>query len=430
MLAVLAAATAVGLSRTEVDTAIGSLLPTGDAAVTEWEETQAAFGADPVVVLIETDTAAALLSPDSVKRMVALEGTLAALPNVAVVYGPGTTLNQIAVQLNELLLSITARRDGLRAEAVEAARAAGKSPAEAEAAGQAAVAAFEQRYGSLVAAGLPLGLPSVSNPTFNRTVFLDAQGRTKPQLRWIVPDDRHAAVYVRPREGLDQSGTDNLVRAVQSEARRVWELQPPPGPAAHRTNLTVTGAPVLVTALAAEVRRELPRLGFVALAAVAIAFLLTHRPGKGRIRGRLTPLILGPAATAVVLGAFGLWGTPLSLGMLAFLPVMLGVGSDMPIQAAYPGRRRTLIAATAASAAGFAALALSPLPFVRELGLALAAGVAISTALALVFRRSPAEAASPTGVPDRGNSAVRNASSATAEPSTPTGVLHRGDRAG
>ena len=45
MLAVLAAATAVGLSRTEVDTAIGSLLPTGDAAVTEWEETQAAFGA-------------------------------------------------------------------------------------------------------------------------------------------------------------------------------------------------------------------------------------------------------------------------------------------------------------------------------------------------------------------------------------------------
>ena len=415
MLAVLAAATAVGLSRTEVDTAIGSLLPTGDAAVTEWEETQAAFGADPVVVLIETDTAAALLSPDSVKRMVALEGTLAALPNVAVVYGPGTTLNQIAVQLNELLLSITARRDGLRAEAVEAARAAGKSPAEAEAAGQAAVAAFEQRYGSLVAAGLPLGLPSVSNPTFNRTVFLDAQGRTKPQLRWIVPDDRHAAVYVRPREGLDQSGTDKIVRAVQTEARRAWELQqPPPGPAAHRTSVTVTGAPVLVTALGAEVRRELPRLGFVALAAVTVAFLLTHRPGKGRIRGRLTPLILGPAATAVVLGAFGLWGTPLSLGMLAFLPVMLGVGSDMPIQAAYPGRRRILIAATAASAAGFAALALSPLPFVRELGLALAAGVVISSGLALLFRRPPAEAASPTGVPDRGNSAVKNASSATA----------------
>ena len=186
--------------------------------MTAWEDTQAAFGADPVVVLLETDTAGALLMPDAVKRMVALESTLAGLPGVAVVYGPGTTLNQIAIQLNELLVTVTARRDGLRAEAVDAARAAGKSEAEAEAAGRAAVAAYEQRYGALVAAGLPLGLPSVSNPTFNRTVFFDREGRAKPQLRWIVPDDRHAAVYVRPREGLDQDGTDRLVRAVRGTA--------------------------------------------------------------------------------------------------------------------------------------------------------------------------------------------------------------------
>jgi predicted RND superfamily exporter protein len=393
-LAAVAAATGLGLTRLEVDTAIGSLLPAGDAAVTQWEQTQASFGADPVVVLVETDTPGALLNPDSVKRMVALESTLAALPNVAVVYGPGTTLNQIAVQLNELLLSITARRDGLRAEAVEAAKAAGKSPAEADDAGRAAVAAYEQRYGALVAAGLPLGLPSLSNPTFDRTVFFDAGGRTKAQLRWIVPDDRHAAVYVRPREGLDQESTDRLVRAVRAEAGKAWvSYQAPPGPTAHRTGVTVTGAPVLVAALGAEVRRELPWLGLVALAAVAVAFLLAHRPGRTHFVRRLAPLVLGLAATAVVLGFFGLRGTPLSLGMLAFLPVMLGVGSDMPIQAAYPAHRRILVAAAAASAAGFAALALSPLPFVRDLGLALAAGVLVSTALALLFR-----SVAPTGV--------------------------------
>ena len=338
-----------------------------------WQETEASFGADPVVVLVSTDTAGALQNPDTVKRMVAFESTLAALPNVAVVYGPGTTLNQIATQLNELLLSVTARRDGLRADAVEAAKAAGKSDAEADAAGRAAVAAYEQRYGGLVAAGLPLGLPSLSNPTFDRTVFFDREGRTKPQLRWIVPDDHHAAVYVRPAEGLDQSSTDRLVSAVRAEARRVWvDEQPPPGPTAHRTSVTVTGAPVLVTALGAEVRRELPRLALVALIAVALAFALMHRPGatrwferrpadsparwsgeahavggadarRGRVRRTarwIAPLVLGPAATAVVLGFFGLRGAPLSLGMLAFLPVMLGVGSDMPIQAAYPGRRR------------------------------------------------------------------------------------------
>ncbi|MCA1844068.1 MAG: hypothetical protein LC792_12965, partial [Actinobacteria bacterium] len=311
------------------------------------------------------------------------------------------------MQLNELLVSITARRDGLRAEAVEAAKAAGKSDAEADVAGRAAVAAYEQRYGALVAAGLPLGLPSVSNPTFDRTVFFDKEGRTKPQLRWIVPDDRHAAVYVRPREGLDQTSTDHLVRAVRSEAHQ----------AGLGTGLTVTGAPVLVTALGAEVRKELPRLALIAFVAVALAFLLTHRPrrierrqrgGQGgaepplgrtrRAASWITPLVIGPAATAVVVGFFGLRGTPLSLGMLAFLPVMLGVGSDMPIQAAYPARRRILVAATAASAAGFAALALSPLPFVRDLGFALAAGVAVSAVLALVLGRTPSESAAPTGV--------------------------------
>jgi predicted RND superfamily exporter protein len=178
------------------------------------------------------------------------------------------------------------------------------------------------------------------------------------------------------------------VRPVRAAAPDAFVVhQAPPGPAAHRTSVTVTGAPVLVAALGAEVRRELPRLGFVALVAVAVAFALTHRPPRGRLRGWCTPLLLGPAATAVVLGFFGLRGAPLSLGMLAFLPVMLGVGSDMPIQAAYPARRRILLAATAASAAGFAALALSPLPFVRDLGLALAAGVVVSAVLALLVRR-------------------------------------------
>ncbi len=391
-------ATAVGIARLEVDTSIASLLPAGDPAVRTWEATQDSFGADPVVVLFETrgpggvlrsETEGGLLEPDTVRRLVALEGRLARVPDVAVVYGPGTTLNQIAIQLNELLVSITARRDGLRAEAEAAARARGASEAAAQAEGAAAVADYEARYGALVAAGLPLGLPTLANPTFARSVFLDAQGRARSPLRWIVPDAEHAAVYVRPREGLDQRGTDRLVRAVRAEAGR----------AGIGTGVTVTGAPVLVTSLAAEVRRELPRLSLAALAVVAAAFFLTHRARGWR---RFLPLALGLAATAVVLGVFGLAGASTSVGLLVFLPVMLGVGTDLPIQAAHPAPRRILVAAGVAGAAAFAALALSPLPFVRHLGLALAAGVLVSAALALAFRTAapsspPAPAASPAG---------------------------------
>ncbi|MGH8993439.1 MAG: RND transporter, partial [Acidimicrobiia bacterium] len=104
-----APAVAAGIARLEVDTAIGSLLPAGDPAVRTWEDTQAAFGADPVVVLFE-DEPGVLLQPEAVRKLVELEGRLAGLADVAVVYGPGTTLNQIAIQLNELLISITARR--------------------------------------------------------------------------------------------------------------------------------------------------------------------------------------------------------------------------------------------------------------------------------------------------------------------------------
>src|SRR5439155_25882817 len=197
-------------------------------------------------------------------------GRLAGRPDVAVVYGPGTALNQIAIGVNDLLVTITARRDGLRAEAEADARARGATEAEARSAGESAVAGFEARYGSLVAAGLPLGLPTLRNPNFVRGVFLDEAGRPRPPLRWIVPDGGHAAVFVRPREGLDQGETERLVGAVRSEARA----------AAVGTRVTVTGSPAVAASLGAEVRRELPRLGGVALAAVAVAFLYVGcRPG-------------------------------------------------------------------------------------------------------------------------------------------------------
>jgi hypothetical protein len=385
---VVAPAAALGMARLEVDTSIGSLLPARDPAVRTWEATQATFGADPVVVLFEGDSGA-LLGTGAVRKLAGLEGRLAGLPDVAVVYGPGTTLNQIAIQLNELLVSITARRDGLRAQAEEAARAGGASESQAKAAGAAAVADYEARYGSLVAAGLPLGLPTLANPTFARSVFLDAEGRARSPLRWIVPDAEHAAVYVRPREGLDQDGTDRLVRAVRAAARE----------SRIGTGVTVTGAPVLVASLGAEVRRELPRLSLVALAVVTVAFLLSHR-----VRGwrRFLPLGLGLAATAVVLGFFGLVGAPASIGMLVFLPVMLGVGTDLPIQAAHPAPRRLLLAAALAGAAAFAVLGLSPLPFVRHLGLALAAGVLVSAALAFPSMRASMRSSMRSPVADAG----------------------------
>jgi len=89
----------------------------------------------------------------------------------------------------------------------------------------------------------------------------------------------------------------------------------------------------------------------------------------------------------VVLAGFGWLSHPVSLGVVAFLPILLGIGSDFPFYLSQPcGRRRAVVAALAATV-GFASLAVSPLPFVRELGIALAAGIACTVAVALLFRR-------------------------------------------
>jgi hypothetical protein len=84
---------------------------------------------------------------------------------------------------------------------------------------------------------------------------------------------------------------------------------------------------------------------------------------------------------------FGWLHQPLSFGSVVLLPVLLGVGSTLPLYVAVMRNQRRVVAMGLASAGGFVALAVSPLPFVRELGIALALGVLCTVAIALLLRR-------------------------------------------
>jgi predicted RND superfamily exporter protein len=99
------------------------------------------------------------------------------------------------------------------------------------------------------------------------------------------------------------------------------------------------------------------------------------------------PVLATLCATGLVLAGFGWTGHPLSLGVVAFLPILIGIGSDFPAYLVQRVPRRRILVASLASAAGFASLAVSPLPFVRDLGIALAAGVLVAVAVALGLRR-------------------------------------------
>lgn len=381
VLVVVAGFVGTGLARTRIETGVSSFLPGDDPAVARFDELSRSFGGDPVVVLLESARPGLLLDQPHLPSLVKLEGEFAKLPDVAAVYGPGTVLNQAAGRAQDLMAELSGRRDRLRAQAQAEAKQRGASDKVAGQTADSAVAAFDQRYGKLLVQALPAGLPTLKNQAFVTSVVFGADGSPRPQWHFVVPSANAVAILVRPRQNLDQAATERLVRDVRGAVDAA---------AVDGAKVTVSGVPAIAGALADEVRAELPLLGGAALLAVALCFLLV--PWHRR-RHRLLPLAGSLVATAVTVALFGWLGRPLSLGVVAFLPVLLGVGSDFPTYLARRADRRVVFAVAAATAAAFGALAFAPLPFVRDLGIALGIGVLVAFAVGLLFRPAVAEPA-------------------------------------
>lgn len=375
---VLVAFTAVGLTRVELDTSTASFLPSRDPLEKALAEKADDFGGDPVVVLIETRQKNSLVSqPDVLLRMVQLEGKLAVVRDVAAVYGPGTVLNQTAGAAQDMLAQISGRRDGYRHEVMAKAREEGLSKAQAQQLGEAATRRFDERYGAVVVQAMPAGLPTLRNPRFVASVLLDpGTNEARPQWRYLMPTSRSLTILVRPRAGLDADATAQLVAGVR---RTVAQADLPV------TRTTVTGAPAIAAGLAEAGRYELPVLGAAALASVGLIFLVGNWTRSRR--SRLRPTIAALIGTAVTLACFGWADAPLSLGVVAFLPILLGIGSDFPLYFSRGGSDRAVVVTALAAIVGFGSLTLSPLPFVRELGLALALGITMTLAAAWMLRR-------------------------------------------
>lgn len=395
------AAVAAGLVQVRTDTTTASFLPLRDPSQEASLSAARSFGGDPVVVLAESTDRATLLGPDQISTLAGLEGTLSRLPDVAVVYGPGTVLNQVAGQAQNLLATISGRRDGLRSEAKDEANAAGASSAEVRAAVAASVETFDVRYASLLVKGMPAGLPTLTNSSFVNAVVFDAAGEPRQQWRFVVPRPDAVAIVVRPREELDQASTEELVSAIDKAVDDAG-LQ--------TSKVTVTGMPVVASGLGGMLRHEIPVIGAIAMLLIAGCYLLL--PWISGHRRRLLPLVASLAAVVVTLSAFGWLRHPVGLGVVAFLPIVLGTGSDFPAYLVRGADRRRVLVTALAAAVSFATLAISPLPFVRDLGIALAAGVVLAAGFGLVVSRrayrrpdgaarsSPDLAEPPTDEPD------------------------------
>jgi uncharacterized protein len=395
---VLAVAAAIGATRIPTDAGVGTLVDTDGATYEATQQVREQFGEEPVVVLAKGELPQLVLS-DNIFRLLRLEGCLsgkvpegaepipgpcaelAEMAPVEFVSGPGTFLNEAVVQIDRQLRRLAAHVSADRFREF--------------------LLAVATRYGITSA-------PSVDNEDFVATVVFDlarARGTPKARLAYLFPNRRSAQIVVRLKPDLSDSERRRaigLIEAAVHDTTPRAECKQDRGPAPcfelEGGSYVVSGAPVVVDAVAQALKDALLLLLAVALGVMALTLMLAFRS-----RWRLLPLGLALSATALTFGLLGLTDGALTMASIAALPILIGLAVDYAIQfqarydeasdsgsdptsaarTAAAAGGPTIAAALLATAAGFLALQLSPIPMVRGFGWLLITGIALAFALSL-----------------------------------------------
>ncbi len=387
---VLAVVAAAGATRLPTDAGVDTLTDSDSATAEATRQVRETFGEEPVVVLVEGELPELLLGDDLFK-LLRLEGCLSgkvpkgseAIPGpcaelaemeaVEFLTGPATFLNESVVQIDNQLQRL--------AEHVPADRF------------REYLLAVATKYGITSA-------PSITNEDFVATVVFDfarPRGTPKARLSYLFPNARSAQIVIRLRPDLSESERHRaigLIEAAVAETtpRKACKEGEKPAPCFELEggSYVVSGAPVVIDGVSRALKDALLVLFALAVAVMAFVLLLVFRS-----RWPQLPLAIALMAAAITFGLLALVGGSLTMASIAALPILIGLGVDYAIQfqarfdemgsaeAAAARGGPTIAAACLATAAGFLALQLSPVPMVRGFGWVLIVGVAIAFALAL-----------------------------------------------
>ncbi|HWJ42466.1 MAG TPA: MMPL family transporter, partial [Solirubrobacterales bacterium] len=388
--AVLALLAAVGASRLPTDAGVDTLADPSSPTAEATQRVREDFGEEPVVVLVKGELPELLLG-DDLFRILRLEGCLsgkvpkgaepvpgpcaelAEMEAVEFLTGPATFLNESVVQIDNQLQRL--------AENVPADRF------------REYLLAVATRYGIT-------SLPSITDEDFVATVVFDfsrPRGTPKARLAYLFPNARSAQIVIRLRPDLTEAERHRAIGLIEAatedtapRAACKEEGKPAPCFALDRGSYVVSGAPVVIDGVSRALKDALLVLFAVALVVMALVLLLVFRS-----RWRLLPLGVALMAAAIAFGLLALVGGSLTMASIAALPILIGLAVDYAIQfqarfdetgsveEAASRSGPTIGAACLATAAGFLALQLSPVPMVREFGWVLIAGVAVGFVLAL-----------------------------------------------
>ncbi|MGA2929689.1 MAG: MMPL family transporter, partial [Solirubrobacteraceae bacterium] len=327
-------------------------------------------------------------------------GKLMQAKPVQVVYGPGTFLNRAVAAVNVAVRSLVsgAQQSAQRAASAAYARAlatrqprrralADANAAYRRSARQSTVALYELYLQSGIQ-----GTPNIDDPQFiDQIVFGQGSAAGAPQARfaYLFPTAASALIQVRLKASLSYAQQAQAIGWIREAVRM------PAFRLAHAGAYTVTGEPVVVSELASAITGSIAPLLLAAVGVMAIVLTLAYRRALA-----LAPLAIALAAVAITLGVASLAGAALTMASIAAVPVLIGLAVDYGIQlqprvaqagegrrfaGGATGARPAIGTAALASAAGFLALGLSPVPMVRGFGVLLVLGIAVAFACALAI---------------------------------------------
>ncbi|HWA53950.1 MAG TPA: MMPL family transporter, partial [Solirubrobacterales bacterium] len=390
---------AVAATQLPTDAGTDTLVDRDSESYRATERVREVFGEEPVVVVAEGDLQELILTPN-LGRLIRLEGCLsgkvpkgakpipgpcteiARLDPVQYLAGPGTFLNEAVLQIESQLrrLAATVPPAQLREFLLQVAA----------------------RYGITSA-------PSIGNPDFLASVVFDlrqARGTPKARLAYLFPNNHSTQIVLRLRPDLSDSERSRalaLIReAVYDTTPRkacTYKGKPEACFGLHGVGTyTISGAPVVIEGITGALKDALLILFAVAIVVMGLVLMLVFRS-----RWRLLPLAIALAAAALTFGLLELLGGSLTIASIATLPILIGLvvdyaiqlqarydeacaGGSEPVEAARSAAGRagpTIAIACFATAAGFLALQLSPIPMVRGFGLLLILGIALGLGLAI-----------------------------------------------
>ncbi|HEY5942211.1 MAG TPA: MMPL family transporter [Solirubrobacterales bacterium] len=389
---VLAIAAAIGATRLPTDAGVDTLVDADSPTAEATQKVRQDFGEEPVVVLVKGELPKLVLG-DNLFRLLRLEGCLSgkvpegaeAIPGpcaelaemeaVEFLTGPATFLNESVVQIDNQLRRL--------AENVPADRFRDY------------LLAVATKYGIT-------SIPSITNEDFVATVIFDLarpRGTPKARLAYLFPNAKSAQMVIRLRPDLSQAERHRAIGLIEAAVEDTTprgackeEGEPAPCFELEGGSYVVSGAPVVIDGVSRALEDALLLLFAVAVAVMALVLLLVFRS-----RWRLLPLGIALTAAAITFGLLALVGGSLTMASIAALPILIGLAVDYAIQfqarfdetgsvergAALGGP--TIAAACVATAVGFLALQLSPIPMVREFGWMLILGIGIAFILALTL---------------------------------------------